>query len=404
MKKLLLPFRNLPFMLLVLISCYLFFKEGMSIEVKSFFYSLSLSIKSILVFLMPLIIIMSIFSMLIELGKSSFSFVCKFVLAVCCSNTLCTFIAYCIGSLFSTGQKSLNIILNVHDAVLYPLWNLTLPSLMPNDYALMLGITLGLILSYRPIPRAEYIAKMSRDLVSLFLKKVFIPIVPIFILGFIIKLDYDGILQGILKTQGATLLAIFFTQYLYILLLYSIAAEFSFKRLLQFLKNVFPPFLTGFCTMSSAATIPLTIQAAEKNTNNNPLTKSIVIGTANIHLIGDSIGVPLMAIAILVSFNLGMPDLPTFMAFALHFVIAKFCIAAVPGGGIIAMIPVLEQQLGFTPEMSAIISAFYVLFDPVNTAANVTGNGAFAILFTKIFGKSRDTEQVEDRKEASLTC
>ena len=47
--------------------------------------------------------------------------------------------------------------------------------------------------------------------------------------------------------------------------------------------------------------------------------------------------------------------------------------------------PLLEKYLGFSSEMIGVITVVYLLFDPFGTATNVTGNGGFAIGFTKIF-------------------
>jgi Na+/H+-dicarboxylate symporter len=55
-------------------------------------------------------------------------------------------------------------------------------------------------------------------------------------------------------------------------------------------------------------------------------------------------------------------------------------VAAIPGGGIVVMLPILESCLGFNSEMLSLITALYILFDPVITSANVLGNGMFAKL------------------------
>lgn len=62
----------------------------------------------------------------------------------------------------------------------------------------------------------------------------------------------------------------------------------------------------------------------------------------------------------------------------MYFVLAKFSVAAVPGGGILVMLPILEAYLGLNGEMLSLITALYLLFDPVITCANILGNGAFA--------------------------
>ena len=98
--------------------------------------------------------------------------------------------------------------------------------------------------------------------------------------------------------------------------------------------------------------------------------------TASIHLIGDCIAIPCFAFAILKSYGYPAPTFYTYLIFTIYFVIAKFSVAAVPGGGILVMLPVLEQHLGFNAEMLSLITALYILFDPVITSANIIGNGA----------------------------
>ena len=50
------------------------------------------------------------------------------------------------------------------------------------------------------------------------------------------------------------------------------------------------------------------------------------------------------------------------------------------------MLPVLESYLGFNAEMLSLITAVYILFDPVITCANVLGNGVFAKVIDKLMG------------------
>jgi Na+/H+-dicarboxylate symporter len=102
-------------------------------------------------------------------------------------------------------------------------------------------------------------------------------------------------------------------------------------------------------------------------------------------LVGDCFSISILALTILVSFGHPLPTLEEYMLFTVFFVLAKFAVAAVPGGGILVMIPILEKYLGFTPEMLSLITALYILFDPIVTSANVLGNGAFAQIFEKIY-------------------
>lgn len=76
-----------------------------------------------------------------------------------------------------------------------------------------------------------------------------------------------------------------------------------------------------------------------------------------------------------------------YVTFLLYFLLFKFAIVAVPAGGIMVMLPVLEKYLKFSPEMLSLITALYIVFDPIITSANVMGNGAFTMMFTKLYDK-----------------
>jgi Na+/H+-dicarboxylate symporter len=161
-------------------------------------------------------------------------------------------------------------------------------------------------------------------------------------------------------------------------------------------KNILPAAATGFGAMSSAAAMPLTILGAEKNAKDKSLAASFIPATVNIHLIGDCFAIPIFAFAILKSFGLPEPSLSSYLIFASYFVLAKFSVAAVPGGGILVMLPILEAYLGFNTEMLTLITALYLLFDPVITAANILGNGAFALILEKLTAAKPKTVPLEE--------
>jgi Na+/H+-dicarboxylate symporter len=106
-------------------------------------------------------------------------------------------------------------------------------------------------------------------------------------------------------------------------------------------------------------------------------------------LVGDCFFIPFVALAILFQFGREIPDIATYLTFSLHFVMAKFAVAAVPGGGILVMLPILQNYLGFNSEMLGLITAIYVLFDSLITGCNVAGNGSLAIIFDKITDKKK---------------
>jgi Na+/H+-dicarboxylate symporter len=197
-------------------------------------------------------------------------------------------------------------------------------------------------------------------------------------------MNHDQVMQSMLQSYSLIFAWVAAALLSYIVFLYSFANGFNLQKALSCLKNILPAAATGFGAMSSAAAMPLTILGAEKNAKDKSLAASFIPATVNVHLIGDCFAIPIFAFAILKSFGLPDPSLSSYLIFASYFVLAKFSVAAVPGGGILVMLPILEAYLGFNTEMLTLITALYLLFDPVITAANILGNGAFALILEKL--------------------
>ncbi len=379
--------RSLPFQLIVVLLFSLFLGRYVPTVVKEVCYGLSLSIKELLVFVLPVIVFSYLFSCILGLRKGALGFILTLLACICLSGFTSNWIAYGFGNLLvhSFGLGSGNAV--VPQGGLHPYWILALPKWISNDFALLFSAAMGCFFAYFPHHRAEKVAQSLKGISDLFLGRFFIPIVPLFILGFALKLQDDGILFQLFKVYGPLFVLIAMVAGGYIGFLYAVAARFNFSRWIEYVKNALPSLIAGFSTMSSAASMPMTIEGAEKNTGKSEAVRSIVPATVNVHLIGDSIAVPLMAFVILNSFGKVLPGMESYLTFSFYFILAKFAIAAVPGGGIIVMLPVLERCLGFSTEMLSLITALYIIFDPVITASNVFGNGAFAVLFTQFFYK-----------------
>jgi Na+/H+-dicarboxylate symporter len=225
------------------------------------------------------------------------------------------------------------------------------------------------------------------DMLINHLLKLITCLVPFFVAGFIVKLNHDNTMTTIIKNYALIFGVIGLAVFTYIAFLYLLSSRFILSRSINALKNMVPAAIAGFSTMSSASAMPLTIIAAEKNAQNKDLAQSIIPATVNIHLIGDCFAIPILAFAILKSFGYVEPGFYQYLIFTCYFVLAKFSVAGVPGGGIIVMLPVLEGYLGFNAPMLSLITALYILFDPVITCANVLGNGGFAMLMDRIGSK-----------------
>lgn len=392
---------KIPAILFATLILPMLFGPQIPLEIKSFCYALSLSIKGVLEFVLPFIIFSFVFYCLSNLQKGAVFFVFLLISCVFVSN----FTALMIG--YSSGYIGLNLLHFTATAInsspqLTPTWQFHLTKLISNDIALLWGFSIGIFFSLLPNSNAKKLATHLNWLANAFLRKIFIPLLPLFILGFIFKLEHEHLLKTSLNLYGPILILIIATQWLYISFWYFVAGQFSFKKFWFYLKNVLPASLTGLSTISSAAAMPVLLLSTEKNLGDPEQTKMLVPAIINIHTIGSAIGIPILSLATLLTFGLPMPPPSVFIIFALYTALAKYAVAAVPGGVIIVVAPLLEAHLGFSSDMVGLITAIYLICDPFGTTANVTANGVFPIIFTKLHKRlTRSTKPFFAGEESS---
>lgn len=385
-------FRKMPFILLSFIGLAYLASLFLPLPYLSFIYATALSIKSVIIFTLPFLIFGLLFKTAVNLSKKASKVILLILLGICVSNFISTMLSYSIG-VFAY-HFAFSMPFPEESMSLQPAWILTLPKWIPNDIAMFTGLFLGVILGRFKPALGEKIAATFEKIIHLLLKGI-LYVIPLFIAGFIVKMCYDGTLLSILESYSAIFGLIGASVFSYVMFIYFIASRCSFKKLITSLKNMMPAAITGFGSMSSAASMPLTLMATEKNSENPDLSRSLIPATVNIHLIGDCFAIPIFAFAVMSSFGVVEPSFFTYLAFAFYFVLAKFSVAAVPGGGILVMLPILEAYLGFNAEMLSLITALYILFDPVITAANILGNGGFAQLAGRFFGNNRKAKSVD---------
>src|SRR5699024_10686987 len=106
-----------------------------------------------------------------------------------------------------------------------------------------------------------------QGMINRLLEKTIIPVLPFYIAGIFAELAYSGQIVEILSVYGRVFIAVLIIQVVVILLEYLIASIYSGRRVTvsEMIKNVIPAYLTGIGTQSSAATIPVNLEAAKAN-------------------------------------------------------------------------------------------------------------------------------------------
>ncbi|MGB1272533.1 MAG: cation:dicarboxylate symporter family transporter, partial [Endozoicomonas sp.] len=308
---------KLPVMLLLMLVVPFVVDSWISVGVKSFFYSLSLSIKTLLVFVLPFIVFSFVVACLARMGRNALFFTVLLIATVFISNISAIFTGYAIGY-FMVPLVSVPVADVSASSSLQALWHLNLVPVFTNKHALMAGFVVGMLVTVIPYEPLRSLSVKASEGASWFLKHIFIPLLPFFILGFAFKLHEDGILRQAISAYGPILVLVITSQLCYLTLFYLVAARFSFSRFFEYVNNVVPAALTGLSTISSAASMPVLIEGTEKNIRNQLMARTIVPATINIHTIGSAIGLTILSLVTLNTFNLPIPELSFFALFAFY--------------------------------------------------------------------------------------
>jgi Na+/H+-dicarboxylate symporter len=360
------------------------FADDITTSTISTFYTISTNIKILLIFFLPIIIFSCLFNSIVAMSAGTLLLFALLII-VCVSNFISSMISYSASHFLAVTAIDVSLGAAADDGIRV-LFEFDIAPLVKNDTALIMGIAIGILANITKYKPLQDIAGKLFELSFFVLKRLFIPILPLFIFGFLLKIARDENAIQIFTENLGAFGVIVTTLWGYLLLLLIVAGRGNFARIKEIFMNILPAVITAFSAMSSAAALPLSLNAAGKNTKDQQLANLVMPTTVNIHLIGDGICLPMTAIVLMNVYGLGSPDIFSYLVFAMYFLVTKFAVAAIPGGGVIVMVPVLQKYLGFNQEMSVLITTIYLLMDPIITSANVMGNNLLCIFFKKLAG------------------
>jgi Na+/H+-dicarboxylate symporter len=379
---------SLPVQLLFIIGLSFILGNNLNEIYIRYIYTFSMIFKEILGFFLPFIISTFILSGILGFKKNSYIVLIIMLSCIFASNFIVSLLSFEIGKsalkylIETEAMKNFEI-----SSAITPIFDINIPSLISSETAMLTSLFLGILGDFFTIPKLENGVLYAKSIVEKLFSKLFIPMIPLYVLGFLVKLVYEGNLTKLFGFYGKTFALILLIQLVYFIVSYFIFCGFNMPKAISCIKNSMPSYLTAFSTMSSTAAIPITFECMKKNTGNENISRISAPIMANVHLNGDSITVPIFALVTMFIFLGNLPSTWTFLVFVFYFCLAMLAVSSVPGGGIIVMIPILKSKLGFTPEMVSVITALYMLQDAFGTAGNVMGDGGLVILVDKILKK-----------------
>ena len=266
---------------------------------------------------------------------------------------------------------------------LKPYFTIEMPPLMSVTTSLVLAFVLGLSLIGIRGDSLRGVMLELRDVVFLVIRKVIIPVLPIFIFGIFLEMGAEGNVGPVLGMFLKIILIIFVMHVTVLVLQFCIAGAIAGKNPFKALVTMLPAYVTALGTQSSAATIPVTRAQTIKNGVDPDVADFVVPLCATIHMSCSILKI--VACAYAISLSMGMDiSFGTYAGFVLMLGITMIAAPGVPGGAIMAALGLLASMLGFDANMQGLMIALYIAMDSFGTAGNVTGDGAIALIINKI--------------------
>lgn len=342
-------------------------------------------------FIIPCIIIAFVAPGIAELGKESGKLLALTAAIAYISTIIAGMVSYFIGMAILPKVLKVEEIVKKAGVDIKPYFSLKIDPIMGVMTALVMAFMLGVGMSKIKGKTLFNSAKDFQHIVSLVVKNILIPFVPVYIIGIFVKLTISGDIFRTLKAFSSVYIILFLLQIAYLLGQYSIAWMISGKKPFKSIKNMMPAYFTALGTQSSAATIPVTLQSARNNNVSEDINDFVIPLCATIHLAGDTITLVLASMGVMIM-NGAMPTFGTMFPFILMLGVTMVAAPGIPGGGVMASLGLLQDMLMFNPAQQGLMIALHAAQDSFGTATNVTGDGAIAIIVDAVAKRSEVKE------------
>ncbi|MGY5267971.1 dicarboxylate/amino acid:cation symporter [Paraclostridium bifermentans] len=278
------------------------------------------------------------------------------------------------------------------------IFQLDIPQIMPVMSALFLSIILGLATAWTKANLFEKLLDQFQDIVLSLVKKIVIPLLPIFIATTFATLAYEGSITNQLPVFIKVIIIVLIGHFIWLAFLYALSGFMSGKNPMEVLKHYGPAYLTAVGSMSSAATLPVSIECAKKS---KVLRKDILNFSiplfSNIHLCGSVLTEVFFVMVVSQILYGKLPDVSSMILFIVLLGIFAIGAPGVPGGTVMASLGLITSVLGFNETGTALILTIFALQDSFGTACNVTADGALTLMLTGVANKKNIKEESEEK-------
>lgn len=341
-------------------------------------------------FLIPLIIVGLVTSAIADVGRGAGKMLAITAGTAYLATVLSGLFSYgCSVSLFpSLIETGTSQLLSSEGDKFPAFFTIEIPAVMSVMSALVSSFLLGLGIAAFGAKVLKQGFDEFKDIVTLAISKVIIPLLPFYIFGLFLDMTASGSVGAVLMAFLQVIIVIFILTAILLIIQYSIAGIVTRRNPIKLLTTMLPAYFTALGTSSSAATIPITLQQTIKNGVSEGVAGFVVPLCATIHLSGSTLKIVACALAIMLIEGIAF-DFPLMLGFILMLGVTMVAAPGVPGGAIMAALGILDSILGFTSEQQAMMITLYIAMDSFGTACNVTGDGAIALILNRYFTKEK---------------
>ena len=379
MKKL---FQSLPFRLIVALVIGILLGQIFGEGALKVVVSLQFVLGQLITFCVPLIVIGFIAPSITRMGNNATRMLGIAVIIAYLSSICAAFMSMAAGYALIPHLSIVTDIEGLRD--LPPVvFQLSIPQIMSVMSALAFSLLIGLAAVWTKSRTTCTLLEEFQNIVLKIVERVIIPILPFYICATFCNLSYEGMITHQFPAFVQVILIVMLGHYIWLAVLYLIAAAYSGKSPWEVLRHYGPAYLTAVGTMSSAATLSVALNGARKS---SVLRRDMVdFGIplfANIHLCGSVLTEVFFCMTISKMLYGQVPPLSTMIVFCLLLGIFAIGAPGVPGGTVMASLGLITGILGFDDSGTALMLAIFALQDSFGTACNVTGDGALTLFLT----------------------
>lgn len=355
----------------------------------------------IIFFLVPLVIVGFITPAIVRLGNNASKILIVAVALAYASSVGAAFFSMCSGYAII---PHLSIATETEALRSSPemVFRLDIPPLFSVMSALITALFLGLGIAWTKAKTLGALFDEFEKVISWLVANVLIPILPWFVGFCFMGLAYEGSLSRHLPIFVTMVLLVIAGQFIWLAVLYGIGGLVSGRNPSQVFRYYVPSYLTAVGTMSSAATLPVSLACARRSpVLSSTMVEFMIPLGATVHLCGSVLTETFFIMTISYMLYGVLPSVGTMILFCVLLGIFAVGAPGVPGGTVVASLGIVTSVIGFDQTAVGLLIAIFALQDSFGTACNVTGDGALTLILEGIFNRHEQLGPLQKPGEAA---